>query len=169
MIAGMSTYAFVHTVISLVGIVSGLAVLYGLLAARRMDGWTAIFLVTTAATSVTGFFFPFHGFKPSYVVGALSIIVLALAYVARYRHHLAGGWRVTYVVSAIIALYFNVFVLIVQSFLKVPALNALAPTQTEPPFKIAQLTALVLFVVFGIVSTKKFHVELIQGGSHVRS
>jgi hypothetical protein len=108
-------------------------------------------------TSATGFLFPFHGFKPSYVVGVLSLIVLALAIYARNSKRLAGGWRATYVVTAVIALYFNFFVLVVQSFEKVPALHALAPTQTEPPFKIAQLTVLVLFVVLGILATVKFH------------
>jgi len=155
---GLLIFTLVHTAISLVGIISGVVVACGMIDGKRLDGWTKVFLLTTIATSVTGFFFPFHGFKPSYVVGALSLIVLALAWTARYRHLLSGGWRVTYVISALIALYFNVFVLIVQSFLKIPALTALAPTQTEPPFKMAQLTALVLFIGIAIVSVKKFRV-----------
>jgi hypothetical protein len=157
MIFGMSLFAFVHTLISLAGIASGFVVLCGLLSANPLDGWTSLFLWTTAATCVTGFFFPFHGFRPSYVVGALTLIVLALAYVARYRHQYAGAWRKTYVISTVIALYFNFFVLIVQSFMKVPALNALAPTQSEPPFKMAQLAALIFFVVLGVVSVKNYH------------
>ena len=156
MILGLSTYAFIHTLISLVGIGSGLIVLVGLLSANPMDGWTSLFLWSTALTCVTGFFFPFHGLKPSYVVGVLTLIMLALAYVGRYKKRYSGGWRKTYVISTGIALYFNVFVLIVQSFLKVPALNALAPTQTEPPFKIAQLVNLLLFVVLGTVAVKKY-------------
>ncbi|SRR5258706_15816128 len=159
MILGMSTYAFIHTLISLLGIGSGLVVLVGLLSANPMDGWTSLFLWSTALTCVTGFFFPFHGLKPSYVVGVLTLILLALAYVGRYKKQYAGGWRKTYVISTVIALYFNVFVLIFQSFLKIPALNALAPTQTEPPFKIAQLAALVLFVVLGVSAFKKFRVD----------
>src|SRR5437879_3952200 len=146
----MTTYALIHTAISLAGIISGVVVVFGLLSAKRLEEWTQVFLWSTAATCVTGFFFPFHGFKPSYVVGVLTLIVLILAYVARYRHQFSGAWRGTYVVSTAIALYFNVFVLIVQSFLKVPALHALAPTQTEPPFKIAQLATLILFVVLGV-------------------
>ena len=118
MIFGMTTFTFVHVAISLVGILSGLVVVFGLLATKRLDGWTALFLVTTVLTSVTGFFFPFEGFKPSYVVGAISLVVLALAILARYRRHLAGGWRRTYVISAVIALYLNVFVLVVQLFEK---------------------------------------------------
>src|SRR5713226_5570232 len=121
MIFGMTTFTFVHVAISLVGILSGLVVVFGLLATKRLDGWTALFLVTTVLTSVTGFFFPFEGFKPSYVVGAISLVVLAIAILARYRRQLAGGWRRTYVISAVIALYLNVFVLVVQLFEKVPA------------------------------------------------
>jgi len=151
-------YTLIHVVISLIGIGSGLVVLYGLLFSKRLDGWTMVFLSTTMATNITGFFFPFHGLKPSYIVGAISTVILILAYLARYRHNLAGAWRATYVVTAVIGLYLNVFVLIVQAFLKVPALHALAPTQTEPPFKMAQLAMFVLFIVMGAVSVKKFHV-----------
>lgn len=110
------------------------------------------------ATSLTGFIFPFHGFKPSYAVGALSMVALALAIVARYRYRLAGGWRGTYVVSVMISLYLNVFVLIVQGFLKVPDLRALAPTQSETPFKVAQLAALVVFLFLGGAAVKRFRV-----------
>ncbi|SRR6266700_2587772 len=154
----LAPYTLIHVVISLIGIGSGLVVLYGLLFSERLDGWTMVFLSATMTTNITGFFFPFHGFKPSYVVGTISTIILVLAYLARYRHQLVGGWRATYVVTAIIGLYLNVFVLIVQSFMKLPALHALAPTQTEPPFKMAQLATLVLFIVLGAASVKKFHV-----------
>jgi hypothetical protein len=155
---GMSLPAFTlfHVVISLIGIGSGLIVILGMLAAKRLGALTAIFLITTVATSVTGFLFPFEGFKPSYVIGTLSLIVLALAIVALYGKHLAGAWRWVYVVTAIIALYFNVFVAIVQSFLKVPALHTLAPKGNEPPFAIAQLTVLVLFIVLGFLAVRKF-------------
>lgn len=161
MILGMSTSTFtlVHVLISLAGIGSGLIVVYGLLAGRRFDRWTAFFLITTVATSVTGFFFPFHKLLPSHVVGIISLSVLAVAIVARYTFHLAGAWRRVYVVSAIVALYLNVFVLIAQAFEKVPALKALAPTQKEPPFLITQLVVLIVFVLLTIRAAKRFRVE----------
>ena len=139
MILGMSTatYTFLHVLISLVGIASGFVVLFGLLTKKRLDRWTALFLITTAATSVTGFGFPVHELLPSHKVGIISLVVLTAAFFARYRFHLAGSWRWIYVVGAVLALYFNVFVLVVQLFLKVPALKALAPTQKEPPFAAA--------------------------------
>jgi hypothetical protein len=155
----LTIYTAVHVIISLIGIVTGLVVLAGMLAADPMASWTAVFLWTTIATNVTGFFFPFKGFKPSYVVGFLSLILLALAYRGYYSHHLAGSWRWIYVVTAVGALYFNVFVLIVQSFQKIPALNALAPTQTEKPFKLTQLVVLILFVALGALAVKNFHIE----------
>ena len=155
---GMSlpTFTLFHVVISLIGIGSGLIVVLGMLCAKRLGTLTAIFLITTVATSVTGFLFPYEGFKPSYVVGVLSLIVLALALVALYGKHLAGAWRWIYAVTAVIALYFNSFVLVVQSFLKVPALHALAPQGSEPPFAIAQMTVLVLFIVLGFFAVRKF-------------
>jgi len=145
-----------HTLISLVGIGSGFVVVYGLLDSKRFDGWTGLFLTTTVATSVTGFLFPAHHFLPSHAVGILSLIVLTIAILARYRYHLSGAWRRTYVVTAVTALYLNVFVLIVQLFLKMPSLKAIAPTQSEPPFQIAQLLALLLFAFLGIRSAMKF-------------
>jgi hypothetical protein len=152
----METYTLVHVVISLVALGSGFIVLFGLLTAKPLDGWTAFFLATTVATSVTGFGFPFEHFLPSHAVGILSLLVLALAIVARYPMRLAGRWRSVYVVSALVALYFNVFVAIVQSFLKVPALKALAPTQSEPPFLIAQLVALSVFAALTILAVIRF-------------
>jgi hypothetical protein len=137
-------------VISLVGIFSGFVVLFGLLTGKRLDGWTWLFLTTTVATSVTGFFFPFRGFTPAHAVGILSLTILAIALYARYSRQLNGAWRKTYVFTAMLSLYLNVFVLIVQAFQKVPALKDLAPTQTEPPFKLTQLVVLVLFVLLGI-------------------
>jgi hypothetical protein len=156
MIFGMDTYTFVHVVISLVGIASGLVVLLGLLTGKRLDGWTALFLLTTAATSLTGFGFPFDHLLPSHVVGIISLVVLAGAAAARYVFHLAGPWRWIYVAGAVISLYLNVFVLIVQLFLKVPAIHALAPTQAEPPFAIVQGAVLVIFVVLGVVAAIRY-------------
>jgi hypothetical protein len=153
----MTTYTLVHVVISLIGIGSGLIVVFGLIASSRHEGWTALFLVSTVATSATGFGFPFDHLLPSHVVGILSLVVLALAIVARYARHLAGTWRWIYVVSAVVALYFNVFVFVVQAFQKVPALSALAPTQSEPPFLITQLVVLLLFAALGFVAVRRFH------------
>jgi len=155
----LTILTLVHVAISLAGILSGFVVLFGLLTDRRLDGWTAFFLGTTVATSVTGFFFPVHHFMPSHAVGILSLIVLAIAIYARYARHLVGAWRKTYVISAIVALYFNVFVAIVQAFAKVPALKNLAPTQSEPPFKFTQLTVLVVFVALAIISAIRFRAE----------
>src|SRR3984885_1307472 len=131
MVLGMSlaTFTFLHVLISLVGICSGLVVMFGFLAGKRLDVWTAIFLIFTVLTSATGFLFPFTHLLPSHIVGIISLLVLAVAIVARYARHLEGIWRLTYVVTAMIALYLNVFVAVVQSFEKVPALKALAPTQ----------------------------------------
>jgi hypothetical protein len=156
MFSGLSTFTQVHVVISLIGIVAGLIVAFGMLTAKRLDRWTALFLLTTVATSVTGFFFPFHGFTPAIVVGIVSTVVLAVAILARYGRKLAGAWRWIYVVTALLALYLNVFVLIVQLFQKVPTLKALAPTQSEPPFQIAQLVTLTLFVVLTILAVRRF-------------
>jgi hypothetical protein len=157
MILGMTTYTFVHVLLSLIGIASGFVVLIGLLQSRPLNGWTVIFLATTIATSVTGFGFPFTQLLPSHIVGIISLIVLAVACLARYPLHLAGSWRWIYVVTAVVALYFNVFVGIVQAFQKIPALQALAPTQSEPPFAITQGAVLLLFVVLGFLATRKFH------------
>jgi hypothetical protein len=160
MVLGMSlaTFTLLHVVISLVGIGTGLAVMYGFLKGYRMDGLTAVFLTTTALTSITGFFFPFTQLLPSQKVGILSLVLLAVAVPARYVLHLAGPWRLTYVVTAAMALYLNCFVLVVQLFLKVPALRALAPTQKEPPFLLAQLVVLALFVGLTILAVKRFRV-----------
>jgi hypothetical protein len=158
----MTTFTIVHVVLSLAGIISGLVVVSGLIAARRFDRWTLLFLSTTAATSLTGFGFPFEHVLPSHVVGALSLLVLVVAIVARYVRHLVGAWRWMYVVGAVVALYLNVFVLIVQLFLKVPALNAIAPTQSEPPFVVAQLALLAVFIALGVVTVRRFHEPLVR-------
>jgi hypothetical protein len=156
----MTTFTLVHVLISLVGIGSGLVVAFGLLTSKRLDGWTLLFLGATLATSVTGFFFPFHGFTPAIGVGILSVMLLTAAIVARYIFRLQGFWRWLYIVSAVTALYFNVFVLIVQSFQKIGALKALAPTQSEPPFVIAQGAALLIFLVIGALTVRRFRPTL---------
>ena len=161
MILGMPPFTFFHVLLSVIGILSGVVVVLGLIAGKRFDGWTLVFLTTTLATSVTGFLFPFHKLLPSHVLGAMSLVLLAFAIYGRYSRRLAGGWRLTYVITAVISFYFNVFVLIVQLFEKVPALRALAPTQSESPFKIAQLSALLLFVLLGFLSARGFRREAI--------
>jgi hypothetical protein len=152
----LKTFTLIHVIISLLAIGSGFVVMFGLFAGKRLDAWTAFFLATTIATSVTGFGFPITQVTPGIVLGVISLLVLAIAVFARYGRHLAGAWRLVYVISAVIALYLNFFVLIVQSFQKVPALKDLAPTQSEPPFAVAQLIALVGFVVLGIIAAKRF-------------
>ena len=161
MIWGLSTSTFttVHTVLSLVGIFAGLVVMFGLIAGKRLDGWTVVFLAATVATSVTGFGFPFDHLLPSHKVGIVSLLVLPVAIVARYAFHLAGAWRRIYVITAAVALYLNIFVLVVQLFQHVPALKALAPTQKEPPFVIAQLLVLALFGWLAVLATVRFHGE----------
>jgi hypothetical protein len=154
-----STFTLLHVLISLAGIGAGFIVVYGLLTGKRLDGWTAIFLATTVLTSLTGFLFPVEHLLPSHVVGIISLVVLAIAIFARYALHLSGAWRWVYVVCSVLALYLNSFVAVVQSFLKVPALKALAPTQKEPPFLVAQLIVMALFIVLGIFAVKKFQVE----------
>jgi hypothetical protein len=161
MILGMSTstFTFVHVFLSLVGIGSGFVVLYGLLTGKRLDGWTALFLSTTVLTSVTGFGFPIDRLLPSHKVGIISLVILAIVIPARYVFHLTGAWRQVYVVGAALALYFNVFVAVVQAFLKVAALKALAPTQKEPPFLVAQLVVLLAFVGLTILAARRFHID----------
>ena len=150
------TFTKIHVVISLIGILTGLVVLIGLISGRRFNGWTAWFLVTTVATSATGFFFPFHGVTPAFIVGIISLFLLAVAIFARYFRRLVGSWRSIYVVSAMIALYLNVFALIAQLFQKVPFLKAMAPTQTEPPFLVAQISTLLIFVLLTIAAAIRF-------------
>jgi hypothetical protein len=159
MILGMSidTFVIVHVIISLIGIVAGFPVLFGMLKAERRPGWTAIFLIFTILTSVTGFMFPFTAVTPAFAFGVISSIVLALTLLALYVFKLTGAWRWVYVVTALFAFYLNCFVLIVQSFQKIPFLNAFAPTQSEPPFAIAQGILLVFFLVLGFRAVRRFH------------
>jgi uncharacterized membrane protein len=156
MILGMDVLTFVHTLLSLIGIVAGFVVLAGFFDSTRRESWTALFLITTIATSVTGFAFPFTKLLPSHIVGLISLAVLACACAARYGFRMQGAWRWIYVVSALAALYLNVFVLVAQAFAKVPALKALAPTQSEPPFLIAQTIVLALFVYLGTRAAMRY-------------
>jgi len=158
MILGLSTanFTLLHVIISLVAIASGLVVLFGMLGSQRMPGWTLFFLIMTILTSVTGFFFPIHGFTPALGVGSVSLVILLVALIALYGKHLAGAWRWIYIVAAVIALWFNVLVLIVQAFQKIPQLQSLAPTQSKPPFVISQAVAMALLVVLGILAVLRF-------------
>lgn len=155
----LQIYTIIHVLISLIGIFAGFIVLFGMLGNKRLDGWTSWFLITTVLTSVTGFFFPFHGFTPAIGVGIISLVMLAIAIFARYSRQMAGVWRWIYIITAVIALYFNVFVLVVQAFLKIPSLHALAPTQTEQPFKATQLVVLAFFVLLGVIALVRFQPE----------
>jgi hypothetical protein len=156
MILGMTISVFVHVLLSLIGLVAGFVVLAGLLAAKREDGWTALFLVTTVLTSVTGFFLPAAHLLPSHIVGIISLVVLLVAIVTRYVTHLEGASRWLYAGSAVLALYLNFFVFIAQAFLKVPPLHALAPEGSEPPFVVAQVVALIAFIALGLGAVRKF-------------
>jgi len=146
----------VHVAISLVAIFAGFVVMFGMMGGNALDGWSKLFFWMTLLTSVTGFFFPISKVTPGIVIGVLSLIVLAFAWLARYSNGLAGGWRKTWVYTAILAQYLNFFVLVVQSFEKAPPLRALAPTQSEPPFAITQGIVLVIFIVLTIKAVKGF-------------
>src|SRR5258708_1539173 len=160
MVLGMSlsTFTLVHVIISLVAIVSGFIVMFGLLGSNRMSGMTALFLATTILPSVTGFLFPFTQLLPSHMIGILSLVLLAIAVFALYVQKLSGAWRRIYVVTAMLSLYLNVFVLIIQAFLKVPALHALAPSvpPAEPPFLVVQGVVLAFFVIVIIGAVRRF-------------
>jgi hypothetical protein len=151
-----STFTWVHVIISLIGILTGFVVMKGMLASQRLDDWTAVFLATTALTSITGFGFPFEKLLPSHIVGIISLAVLLIAILARYAFGMNGGWRPAYVVTALVAQWLNVFVLVAQLFNKVTALHALAPTQSEPPFLIAQTVVMVIFIIVGIAALRQF-------------
>ena len=155
----LQIYTVIHTLISLIAIFAGIVVVFGMIAGNRLNGWTKWFLTTAVLTTVTGFFFPFHGFTPAIGLGIISLPFLAITIFARCSTHLSRAWRWIYVVGAVICLYFNLFVLVVQLFEKVPALHAMAPTQTEVPFKLAQLIALLLSVVLTIAAVIRFHPE----------
>ena len=150
-------YTIIHTLISLIAIFTGLIVVFGMIGGKRTDGWTKLFLITAVLTTATGFFFPFHGVTPAIILGLITVPVLAITIYARYSRQLAGAWRWIYVVGAVMSLYFNLFVLVVQLFEKVPALHAIAPTQTESPFKFTQLVVLIVSILLGIVALIRFH------------
>ena len=160
MVLGMSlaNFTLLHVIISLIAIVTGLIVMFGLLGSKQMPGLTAIFLLFTILTSATGFLFPFTQLLPSHMVGILSLVLLAIACIALYGMKLAGVWRPVYVVTAMVSLYLNVFVLVIQSFLKVPALHALAPSvpPSGPVFAVVQGIVLVFFVVVIIGAWRRF-------------
>jgi hypothetical protein len=159
MSTGLAALTLLHVVISLIGIASGLVITVGLLLSQRRDGWTAIFLATTVATSVTGFFFPFHKLLPSHILGVISLVLLSFAIAGRYKFHLAGAWRTIYSVTAVLSLWLNVFVLVAQLFRKVPALHSLAPTGSEPPFLVAQTALMIIFIALAVLSAKNFRVD----------
>jgi hypothetical protein len=153
---GLKIFTAFHVLLSLIGIGSGFVVAFAMARKKDSPSWTSTFLVTTILTSVTGFLFPYHGFLPSHALGIISLFVLAIAVYALYIRRLSGGWRQTYSVTAVIALYLNVFVLIAQLFRKVPALSALAPTQSEPPFKVVQLVVLLSFMFLGVFAVRGY-------------
>jgi hypothetical protein len=152
----LAIYTIIHVAISLAAIFAGFVTSYGWTSGNHWPRWTWWFLLMTFLTSFTGFFFPFKGFTPAYAFGVISLILLAVSYIALYRKSLKGAWRKAYLITALIALYLNTFVLIVQSFLKIPALRAIAPTQNEPPFAIAQSVLLILTIIVGFLAVRRF-------------
>src|SRR5213596_2537940 len=156
MIFGLTTFTLIHVVLSLVGIIAGLVVAGGLVGGKRLDRWAVVFLVTTVATSATGFGFPFVTFLPSHAVGIVSLVILPVVIVAHYVKHFAGPWRRIYAVGVVLATYLNTFVLVVQLFRRLPALLVAAPTQSEPPFAITQALVLGLFVWLGVAADRAF-------------
>lgn len=153
----ITTLTGIHTWLSLIAIASGVVVTGGLFAARRLPGWTELFLATAVATSATGYLFPFNGVLPSHIVGAVALVVLLVTLAARYALHLSGAARWIYAAGAVASLYLLVFVGVAQAFAKIPALKALAPTQSEPPFAIAQGVVLLIFLGIGILAARAFH------------
>jgi hypothetical protein len=157
LMTGLMLFTWFHTALSLIALVAGVVVMLELLKSSTANGWTTTLLVTMIVTDVTGFMFPFNGFLPSHAVGLISLAIIAVVIVARYVMHFSGAMRWIYASGIVIVVYLDAFVTVVQAFLKIPALNALAPTQGEPPFAIAQGIVLLIFVVFGIVAARKFH------------
>ena len=152
----LSYFTLIHVLISLMGIFAGFGVLSGLLAAKLFPRWTDVFLATTIATSVTGLMFPIRGFTPGIALAIISLVALSVASYGLYIRRLAGAWRKLFVINSVLALYLNVFVLVVQLFQKMPVLKEIAPTQTEPPFAITQALVLMTFIAMGILATKRF-------------
>ncbi len=162
--SALPAFTIVHVAISLVAIASGFVVLFGMIGNKRLDGWTAFFLGTTVATSVTGFGFPIKAMTPGIVFAIISLVLLAVVIYSRYSAHLVGIWRGVFVVGAVFAFYLNFVVLIVQSFQKVPALRALAPTQSEAPFLAVQVVSLGAFLILGTLAVMKFRPSFLQAG-----
>jgi hypothetical protein len=161
----LSIFTLIHVAISLVGIASGLVVMFGLLTGKSFNGWTSLFLVTTIATSVTGFGFPFVRFLPSHAVGIFSLVLLTFALLALYRFHLAGAWRWIYVITAVLTLYLNVFVAVIQAFENVGVLRAMAPTQSEPPLVFTEAIVLGLFTLIAILAVMSFPSEAVRAAA----
>ena len=159
---GLQTLTIAHVATGLVAIVTGFVVMSGLFRSKRLDQWTAIFLFSTALTSITGFYFPSEGFTPAKGLGILSLIALGLGGTARYAKEMAGRWRTVYVVGAVVSLYFNVLVLVTQSFQKIPSLHDLAPTQSAPPLFVAQFVVLAFFVAIGFLAEARFRPQAIR-------
>lgn len=159
--SGLLLFTLFHVALSIAAIAAGFVVVYGLLNGRSMGRWTMVFLAFTAATTFTGFLFPFHGFTPALGTGIVSTVALVIAAAARYRFSMAGRWRSVYIVSALVSLYLNCFVFVVQAFQKVPALRALAPNGNEPPFAATQGVVLLSFLILGYLSVKWFRGELL--------
>jgi hypothetical protein len=157
MFFGFTTFTLIHVLLSLIALVAGVVVVIGLIGARRSEHWTALYLITAVLTNATGFGFASAHILPSHILGALSLVVLLLAILGFYVFRLAGAWRWIYAVGAVMALFFDVFVAIAQAFAKIPSLHVLAPTQSEPPFLIAELINLAIFVVLVILAARKFH------------
>jgi hypothetical protein len=162
---GIPTDVFLqfHVAVSLIGIASGLVVLYGLVTGKALGGWTALFLATTILTGVTGFPLPPFGLDPPRVVGIILLALMAAAVAALYAFRLAGAWRWIYVIAAVASLYLNCFVGVIQAFQKLAFVHALAPTQSEPPFLIAQVALLAAFVVLGVLAVVRFHPQAAPG------
>ncbi len=156
----MSGLTLFHVILSLIAIVSGIGVAYGLLTARRYDRCTLVYMGTTLLTLVTGFLFPYHGFTPAIGVGILCVLIFIPTALARYSFHMNGLWRPVFVIGSLVLFFFNCLVLIVQSFQKIPALNALAPTGSEPPVAISQAVLLVIFLIVGLFSVRRFRPAL---------
>ena len=156
MLLDLPTFTLVHVVISMVGIAAGLVVAGGLMAGKQFNGWIGLFLATTILTNITGFLFPFTRLLPSHVVGGISLVILPIAVLAFYGKKLEGRWRQVFVITSVLALYFNFFVLMVQLFQKMPALIVVAPNQSGPAFGITQLLILAIFVWIGRAANRGF-------------
>ncbi len=157
MSTGLLAFTLFHTALSLIQLVSGIVVVFALMGSRDGGTWMPVYLASGIATSVTGFMFPFHGFLPSHAFGILSLVLFAIILLARYKFQLAGAWRWIFMSSLVLTVYLDAFVAVFQAFLKVPALHALAPTGSEPPFAIAQGVVLVAFVAFGVIASRSYH------------